>query len=136
MKGVVDTAVGYCGGHFENPSYQIVCTGNTGHAETVEISYDPELVSYDQLLKEFWGMHDPTQGNRQGWNFGSQYRSAIYCADEETLKTTEASRDLLQARLGRKITTEIAMLKKFWRAEEYHQQYYEKKGYSSAACRT
>lgn len=133
MKGVLETAVGYCGGTYEHPTYQIVCGGRTGHAETVELGFDPATISYEQLLNEFWNMHDPTQGNRQGWNFGSQYRSAIYCEDDEQYKTAIASRDALQAALRRPVSTEIKMLEKFWRAEEYHQQYYEKKGVS--ACR-
>ena len=133
MKGVLETAVGYCGGTYDNPTYQIVCAGRTGHAETVELDFDPAAISYEQLLNEFWNMHDPTQGNRQGWNFGSQYRSAIYCTDQEQYKIAVASRDALQAALRRPVTTEIKMLEKFWRAEEYHQQYYEKKRVS--ACR-
>lgn len=133
MKGVLDTAVGYCGGSTKDPTYPAVCSGATGHAETVELSYDPSVISYRQLLKEFWAMHDPTQGNRQGWNFGNQYRSAIFCADDEQLAEAIASRDELQEQLKRNITTEIKLLEKFWRAEEYHQQYYLKKGVS--ACR-
>ncbi|MBX9689501.1 MAG: peptide-methionine (S)-S-oxide reductase MsrA [Candidatus Obscuribacterales bacterium] len=130
MKGVLETAVGYCGGKTENPSYPLVCSGTTGHAETVEVAFDPDILAYDELLRLFWQMHDPTQGMRQGFNIGSQYRSAIYCQDDEQLKAAEISRDRLEAQLGKKISTEIKLLSKFWKAEEYHQQYYEKKGYS------
>lgn len=133
MKGVLETAVGYCGGTQDNPTYHLVCGGRTGHAETVEVGFDPAVISYEQLLKQFWNMHDPTQGHRQGWNLGSQYRSAIYCSDEEQYAEAIASRDAWQAALRRPITTEIKLLDKFWRAEEYHQQYYEKKGVS--ACK-
>lgn len=134
MPGVVDTAVGYCGGTLENPTYHTVCSGRTGHAETVEVTYDPEVISYKKLLSEFWGMHNPTQGNRQGMNLGSQYRSAVYCSDEEQLTEAIASKDALQELLKSHITTEIKLLDTFWRAEEYHQQYYAKK-MGTASCR-
>lgn len=125
--------MGYCGGKTDYPGYPDVCTGTTGHAETVEVEYDPELLSYTSLLQVFWKIHDPTSGRRQGWNIGDQYRSAIFCEDETTFELAKVCRNSEQANRKRPITTEIGLLKKFWRAEEYHQQYYAKKGVG--ACR-
>ena len=128
--GVVSTAVGYAGGLTPNPTYDEVCSGRTGHAEAVLVVYDPAKVSYDQLLKVFWEHHDPTQGMRQGNDTGTQYRSAIYYADEDQRHAAEASRDAYQtnltaARFGA-ITTEIQPAGPFYYAEDYHQQYLAK----------
>jgi peptide-methionine (S)-S-oxide reductase len=131
VEGVVETAVGYSGGHTENPTYEDVCSHTTGHAEVVLVTYDPEKVSYDHLLEVFWDAHDPTQLNRQGPDIGDQYRSAIFTFGEAQRKAAEASREKLQAsgKYGkRKIVTEIAPASTFYRAEEYHQQYWEKRG--------
>lgn len=133
MAGVLDTAVGYCGGTTDQPNYEIVCSGRTGHAETVEVTFDPEKISYTELLKHFFSIHNPTQGNRQGLNIGSQYRSAIFCSDDEQLTEAKALRTAIEEQANRKLTTEIAPLKTFWRAEEYHQQYYLK--HKVGACR-
>jgi peptide-methionine (S)-S-oxide reductase len=129
INGVTDAAVGYIGGHTENPTYEQVCSKQTGHAEAVEVDYDPEVISYDDLLKVFWEIHDPTTRNRQGPDIGSQYRSAIFAHDAEQLAAAEASRDAAQQarRDGREIVTEIVMAPTFWRAEDYHQQFLEKR---------
>ncbi len=132
MKGVLDTAVGYCGGNFDNPNYQIVCSGITGHAETVELTYDPDIVSYDHLLQLFFSMHNPTEGGSL-FNFGSQYRAAVFYTDDEQMRSLQKLKHEIESKFGKKVSTEIAPLKKFWKAEEYHQQYYAKKGYSG--CR-
>ena len=134
-EGVVDVAVGYSGGHKDNPTYQEVCTGTTGHAEVVHVKYDPEKVSYETLLETFWGCHDPTQLNRQGPDIGTQYRSAIYYYTEEQRELAEASKKALEASgtLRRPIATEITAATEFWRGEEYHQRYLEKRGL--ATCR-
>lgn len=125
--GVWSTAVGYAGGHTPNPTYEEVCSGRTGHAEAVLVVFDPQVISYPQLLKVFWESHDPTQGMRQGNDLGTQYRSAIYAADEQQLAQAEASRERYEQALreaGRgSITTEIARLGEFYYAETYHQQY-------------
>ncbi len=135
MPGVASTAVGYCGGHTENPTYEQVCTSRTGHAETVQVEYDPTKVSYEVLLDVFWKSHDPTQLNRQGADFGSQYRSVIFYHSSEQKTAAEASKTKLEAsgRHPRPIVTQIVPAPTFWRAEEYHQQYLEKKGVGS--CR-
>src|SRR5437762_11223038 len=129
-KGVVATAVGYMGGSLENPTYQDVCTDRTGHAEVVEVEYDPAQVSYDQLLDIFWANHDPTTLNRQGPDWGAQYRSAIFYHTPEQQVAAEASKAKHQAsgRFRRPIVTEITPAATFWRAEEYHQQYLAKRG--------
>src|SRR3954453_17924025 len=128
--GVWTTAVGYAGGATPNPTYEEVCSGRTGHTEAVLVDYDPALTSYDQLLKIFWEGHDPTQGMRQGNDVGTQYRSAIYVADDAQRAVAEASRDAYQARLDEAghgtITTEIAPAGEFFYAEPYHQQYLAK----------
>ncbi len=128
--GVVSTAVGYSGGATPNPTYHQVCTGTTGHAETVLVVFDPALVSYADLLKVFWENHDPTQGMRQGADVGAQYRSALFTLDAEQARTARASRDAYQARLFEAgygaITTEIVPAGKFYYAEDYHQQYLAK----------
>ena len=130
VPGVYSTAVGYAGGSTKNPTYREVCTGRTGHAEVVRVVFDPDRVSYEDLLKVFWESHDPTQGMRQGNDVGTQYRSAIYTFDEEQGRAAEASRDAYAARLRDagygSITTEIADAPPFYFAEEYHQQYLAK----------
>ncbi|MGZ4199808.1 MAG: peptide-methionine (S)-S-oxide reductase MsrA [Thermoleophilia bacterium] len=135
VPGVIDAEVGYAGGSTSEPTYHEVCTGRTGHAESVHVTYDPERVSYEQLLEAFWGMHDPTTPNRQGPDVGSQYRSVIFHHSEEQEEAARASRAALErggAYKGRHIVTEIAPAGRFWRAEEYHQRYFEKQG--RAAC--
>jgi len=133
IPGVVATAVGYAGGHLQNPTYRDVCSDRTGHAEVVQVEYDPERVSYEQLLNVFWENHDPTTLNRQGPDVGSQYRSVIFFHDAEQEAAAKASREQLQAsgRFRRPIVTEIAPAPTFWPAEEYHQQYLEKRGMAS-----
>lgn len=128
VEGVIDTTVGYTGGHLDNPTYKDVCSGETGHAEAVQVEYDPDQVTYAQLLDLFWSMHDPTQGNRQGPDVGSQYRSAVFYHTPEQSVTAHASKDKLQATLSRPITTEIVAVSTFWPAEDYHQKYVEKHG--------
>ena len=127
VPGVFSTAVGYQGGFTPNPTYEEVCTGLTGHAETVQVVYDPAKVSYEDLLKVFWENHDPSQGMRQGNDVGTQYRSAIYTTTQEQLAAARASRDafapIVKAAMGRDITTEIAPAGPFYYAEDYHQQY-------------
>ncbi len=133
IPGVISTAVGYMGGDLENPTYQDVCTDQTGHAEVVEVTFDPSQVSYSDLLKVFWENHDPTQFNRQGPDYGKQYRTAIFFHSPEQEAAARASKDALD-RSGtykRKIVTEITPASEFWRAEEYHQQYLEKRGLAS-----
>jgi peptide-methionine (S)-S-oxide reductase len=130
LPGVYTTAVGYAAGHTPNPTYREVCSGMTGHAEVVLVVFDPNTVSYDDLLKVFWENHDPTQGMRQGNDVGTQYRSGIYCFDETQRRAAEASRNAYQATLAAAgygpITTEIAAAPEFYYAEEYHQQYLAK----------
>lgn len=126
--GVTDTRVGYIGGETENPSYEQVCTGRTGHAEAVEVTYDPAKVSFDQLLDIFWECHDPTQKNRQGPDIGTQYRSAIFVHDDQQREAAQRSRDDQQRRLRATIQTEIQPAQTFWPAEQYHQQYLQKRG--------
>jgi peptide-methionine (S)-S-oxide reductase len=130
VPGVVATAVGYAGGYTANPTYEEVCSGRTGHAETVLVAYDPSKVTYEELLKAFWEDHDPTQGMRQGNDVGTQYRSAIFVADEEQRRAAQSSRDMYQERLNAagygEITTEIADAGPFYYAEDYHQQYLAK----------
>jgi len=125
--GVYSTAVGYAGGVTPNPTYEEVCSGLTNHAEAVLVVFDPEKVGFDALLRVFWEGHDPTQGMRQGNDVGSQYRSAIYCADAQQLEAAKASRARYQTALDAahagRITTEIALAGKFYYAEDYHQQY-------------
>jgi len=134
VEGVTATAVGYMGGRTANPTYRQVCGGRTGHAETVRVEYDPQKVSYDQLLDVFWKTHDPTTINRQGPDVGSQYRSAIFVQDETQYAAAIASRQALTAsgKFARPIVTEIKKAPEFYPAEEYHQQYLEKQG--KATC--
>ncbi|MGE5204895.1 MAG: peptide-methionine (S)-S-oxide reductase MsrA [Chlamydiota bacterium] len=131
LPGVVDATVGYTGGELPNPTYHDVCTDRTGHAEAIEITFDPARTSYDQLLDHFWQMHDPTTPNRQGPDFGTQYRSAIFFHNPQQETLARASRERWQARFRQPIVTEIVPATAFYRAEEYHQRYLEKKGESS-----
>jgi peptide-methionine (S)-S-oxide reductase len=130
LPGVYSTAVGYAGGHTLNPSYRQVCSGTTGHAEAVQVIFDPRRISYEELLRVFWESHDPTQGMRQGNDVGTQYRSAIYATNAAQLKAAERSRLAYQAALDKaglgKITTEIREAPPFFYAEDYHQQYLAK----------
>ena len=130
LEGVLDVAVGYEGGSTDNPSYQDVCTGQTGHAEVVEVDYDPEKISYDELLEVFWNIHDPTTLNRQGPDIGTQYRSAIFFHTEDQKKKAELSKSSKQSEgtYPDGIVTEITPHETFYRAEEYHQRYFEKMG--------
>jgi len=130
IKGVLDTAVGYEGGTLENPTYKDVCTNTTGHAEVVEVTYDPEQVSYEELLNVFWENHNPTTRNRQGPDVGTQYRSAIFFHSPEQETIARASKERLDrsGRFPAPIVTEITPASTFYRAEEYHQQYLEKRG--------
>lgn len=129
VSGVVDTRVGYTGGHTEAPTYQQVCSGDTGHAEAVEVEYDPDRVGYEELLEVFWEAHDPTQVNRQGPDVGSQYRSAIFVHDAEQREIAEGSkRELDESDVHeRPVATEITDATTFWPAEEYHQRYLAKR---------
>ena len=131
LPGVSDAAVGYCGGNLENPTYQDVCTGTTGHAEVVEVEFEPDQVSFETLLDLFWQCHDPTTLNRQGPDVGTQYRSAIFFHSPEQQQVAEVSRAAAQERIPRSIATEITGASTFFRAEEYHQQYLEKRGLGS-----
>ena len=133
IPGVASTRVGYIGGEMKNPTYKDVCTDRTGHAEAVEVAFDPAKVSYDDLLNVFWENHDPTQLNRQGPDFGTQYRSAIFYHSPEQERTAKASKESLakSGRLNRPIVTQIVPAVTFYEAEDYHQQYLEKRGLSS-----
>jgi peptide-methionine (S)-S-oxide reductase len=133
VKGVKSTAVGYSGGSVENPSYQDVCTGRTGHAEVVQVEYDPSAVSYDDLLEVLWSNHDPTTLNQQGPDVGTQYRSAIYFHNPDQEAAARASKEALEksGRFSRPIVTEITPASEFYMAEDYHQQYFEKRGLSA-----
>ena len=131
--GVTDAKVGYIGGQTADPTYQEVCGGRTGHAEAVEVRFDPNEISYGELVDRFWDLHDPTQVNRQGWDVGSQYRSAIFTHSREQAEAAAESKARAQARFGKPIATEITGASAFWPAEEYHQQYLVKNG--RATCR-
>jgi peptide-methionine (S)-S-oxide reductase len=135
LKGVISTSVGYMGGNLDNPTYEDVCTGRTGHAEAVEIIFDPRLLSYQQLLKVFWENHDPTTLNRQGPDIGEQYRSVIFYHNEEQKRLASASKEKLQksGRYRNDIVTQIVPATTFYKAEDYHQQYLAKRGLRS--CR-
>jgi len=130
IPGVVDTAVGYLGGHTKNPTYKDVCSDETGHAEVVQVTYDPAKVNYEQLLDVFWSSHDPTTINRQGPDIGTQYRSAIFFHSPEQERIARTSREKIQPKLRRPIVTEITAATTFYRAEEYHQKYLAKRGMS------
>jgi len=130
VPGVVSTRVGYTGGHTDHPTYQEVCGHDTGHAEAVEVTFDPEAISFGRLLDIFWECHDPTQLNRQGPDIGDQYRSAIFYHSEEQRRTAEGALERLESsgRLRRRIVTRIDPASTFWEAEEYHQKYHQKNG--------
>ena len=128
LPGVVATEVGYAGGNVKDVNYQQVCSGETGHAEVVRLTFDPAKISYKKLIHVFWNIHDPTQLNRQGPDFGLQYRSAIFYFDSSQKKEAEKSLHDEQKKHDRKIATKIEKAKKFWRAEEYHQKYVMKTG--------
>jgi peptide-methionine (S)-S-oxide reductase len=134
IEGVVSTSVGYTGGTTIAPTYEQVCSDTTSHAEAVEVWFDPGIISYGELLSTFWSIHDPTTPDRQGWDFGSQYRSAIFFHDAEQERLAIASRDEQQRPLTRPIVTEIVPASAFYQAEDYHQRYYEKHG--GAICAT
>jgi peptide-methionine (S)-S-oxide reductase len=133
LPGVVSTRVGYSGGHFDNPTYEDVCSDRTGHAEAVEVEYDPAKLSYDKLLDVFWENHDPTQRNRQGPDWGTQYRSAIFFHTPEQEAAAKASKEKLDnsGRYKKPIATQIVPAVTFYPAEDYHQQYLEKRGLAS-----
>jgi len=128
LNGVIFTQVGYTGGHKENPTYEEVCADMTSHAEAVEITYNPEIISYKELLDVFWNIHNPTTPNRQGFDVGSQYRSAIFYHNEEQHKIALESKQELEnlGRFDKPIVTHIVPAAKFWSAEDYHQKYHEK----------
>jgi peptide-methionine (S)-S-oxide reductase len=130
VEGVVDVAVGYAGGTVPKPNYRTVCGGKTGHAEVVQVEYDPVRISFEQLLEVFWQIHDPTTLNRQGPDVGTQYRSIIFYSDENERKAAEESKRRLDesGKLGRPVVTQIVPAAEFYRAEEYHQRYYERMG--------
>lgn len=136
VRGVTDAAVGYMGGTLAHPTYEDVCTDRTGHAEVVQLEYDPAQIGYDELLRVFFDIHDPTTLNRQGPDYGTQYRSVIFFHDAEQERAAHKTKDELDraGRALRKIVTQIVPASDFWRAEEYHQRYFEKHG--MAACRT
>ena len=131
-KGVKSTAVGYIGGQLPNPTYEEVCTDKTGHAEAVEVEFDPDEISYDELLDVFWNNHNPTTLNRQGPDVGNQYRSAIFYHDEEQKKVAEKSKQVLEqsGKYENSIVTEIVPAPLFYKAEEYHQKYFKKHNFS------
>ena len=133
LPGVLSTSVGYLGGTMTNPTYRDVCSGRTGHAEVVQVTYDPESITYDDLLTVFWDNHNPTTMNRQGPDIGTQYRSAIFYHDDEQKATAISSKDERDrsGRLGKPIVTEITAATEYYEAEDYHQQYLEKRGMSS-----
>ncbi len=128
VKGVKDTSVGFAGGTVPEPSYKLVCGGNTGHAEVVHLKYDPKEISYDELLDVFWGLHDPTQLNRQGPDVGAQYRSVIFYYDDEQKAAIAKSKAEQQKKLKKPIVTQVEPASKFFKAEEYHQKYFKKQG--------
>jgi peptide-methionine (S)-S-oxide reductase len=129
VPGVIEAVSGYSGGFVENPDYRLVCTDTTGHAEVVQVTFDPDVVSYEQLLEVFWAMHDPTQVDRQGPDHGSQYRSIILVHSDDQRAAAEESRDRAQTRSDRPIATEIEPFAVFYPAEDYHQRYYLKNGH-------
>jgi peptide-methionine (S)-S-oxide reductase len=133
IEGVLETAVGYTGGITTNPTYREVCGSPTGHAEAVEVWFDPSMVTYEELLGHFWQTHNPTTRNRQGLDIGSQYRSAVFTHSPEQQEAAQASRDGEQSSRRKEVVTEIAPATRFYRAEEYHQRYFEKSGRSSCA---
>lgn len=137
LPGVVDTRVGYTGGHTQAPDYGAVCSHTTGHAEAVEVTFDPNATTYERLVREFFALHDPTQLNRQGWDVGEQYRSAIFVHDPAQRAVAERVIGDLEAehRFPKPIATTVTDASEFWPAEEYHQRYYEKRGIAPACHR-
>jgi len=135
LKGVLHTTAGYTGGDVPNPSYEQVCTGRTGHTEAVQVGYDPEVITYEQLLETFWELHDPTSRDRQGPDVGSNYRAAIFCYTPEQEQAARASKERLErsGKYRRPIVTAIEPAREFYRAEDYHQQYLAKRGAASCA---
>jgi peptide-methionine (S)-S-oxide reductase len=131
LPGVISTRVGYTGGQLPNPTYKDVCTDRTGHAEAVEVEYDPSQLSYEKLLDVFWENHDPTQLNRQGPDWGTQYRSAIFFTSPAQEAAAKASKERLETRYSKPIVTQIVPATSFYEAEDYHQQYLEKRGLAS-----
>ena len=133
LHGVISTKVGYLGGNKDNPSYEEICSDETGHAEVVEVTFDREKINYEQLLNLFWNIHNPTQLNRQGVDIGTQYRSAIFYHSEEQKEIAVLSKNKLEKinKYSRPIVTEISQVKTFWEAEDYHQQYLTKRGLTS-----
>jgi peptide-methionine (S)-S-oxide reductase len=131
LDGVTATAVGYAGGTVDHPTYEQVCSDRTGHAEVVEVRYDPERIPYEALLAVFWAEHDPTQLNRQGPDVGTQYRSVIFVHDDDQRRAAEASRARVQERLSRPVVTAVEDAPRFWPAEDYHQRYLERRGLAS-----
>jgi peptide-methionine (S)-S-oxide reductase len=131
LEGVTRTRVGYTGGTLDNPTYEDVCSHTTGHAEVVEVTYDPERISYDELLEVFWRKHDPTQLNRQGWDVGDQYRSVVFFHDQAQQEAASQSKAREQQNLSAPIVTQIEPAETFYEAEDYHQQYLEKRGRST-----
>lgn len=127
-KGVVSTSVGYTGGNIKSPSYKDVCSDETGHAEAVMVEFDPSQISFEELARFFFSIHNPTTKNRQGPDFGSQYRSAIFYYNEEQKKIAENIKEEMNQKFGGKIVTEIVPASEFWKAEEYHQKYHQKHG--------
>jgi len=125
VPGVLETEAGYTGGHTDNPTYDQVCADGTGHAEAVKIVYDPQKISYETLLRQFFRMHDPTQINRQGPDVGDQYRSAIFCQSEEQKNTAQKIIELNKSKFNGKIATTLESAEKFWPAEDYHQKFTE-----------
>lgn len=139
IKGVESTQVGYTGGDLDNPTYEVVCAGETGHAESIQIEYDPSVVSYEDLLVIFWNNHNPTTINQQGLDIGEQYRSAVFFHNVEQEVMAKKLKEKLQntafKKFGQKIVTEIVPFKKFFRAEEYHQRYLEKNNLSHCSSK-
>jgi peptide-methionine (S)-S-oxide reductase len=133
IPGVISSTVGYTGGSLANPTYEQVCTDRTGHAEAVLVEFDPEQVAYEELVDRFWDVHDPTQVNRQGPDWGSQYRTAIFFSSPEQEAAATASKERAQARFSKPIATEITPASDFWEAEDYHQRYLEKRGLATCA---
>ena len=131
VEGVTRTEVGFEGGTLANPSYQDVCSHTTGHAEVVEVTYDPERVSYEQLLDVFWAKHNPTSRGKLGWDVENQYRSVVFVHDEDQRRAAERSREQVESRLQKAVATSIEDAPTFWEAEDYHQQYLEKRGRAS-----
>ena len=133
LMGVLNTTVGYTGGTTESPTYEQVCSDRTGHAEAVQVEYDPQQVSYEELLETFWSVHDPTQVNRQGPDYGSQYRTEIFFHNPEQEVAATKSKAEAQTRFSKPVATKITGATAFWPAEEYHQRYLEKQGLASCA---